>query len=80
MKTDDLVQVRVCICVLDASCLVACSMPVAQALIEGRIDSAGLDVFDPEPLPVDHPLYQLDNVVCAPHRGSGTREVGGGFG
>eukprot|EP00045_Choanoeca_perplexa_P013202 m.148176 g.148176 ORF g.148176 m.148176 type:complete len:271 (+) comp16275_c0_seq28:209-1021(+) len=49
---------------------------LVEALLEKHIDSAGLDVFDPEPLPVDHPLYKLDNVVCAPHRGSGTREVG----
>lgn len=47
-----------------------------QALSQGTIESAGLDVFDPEPLPVRHPLYQLQNVVCAPHRGSATREVG----
>ena len=35
-------------------------------LSSGRIWAA-LDVFDPEPLPVDHPLRQLDNVFLTPH-------------
>ncbi|EDQ84211.1 uncharacterized protein MONBRDRAFT_34794 [Monosiga brevicollis MX1] len=39
------------------------------------IDSAGLDVFEPEPLPTDHELYTLDNVALAPHRGSATFET-----
>lgn len=33
---------------------------------------AGLDVTDPEPLPVGHPLLAMDNVVVLPHVGSGT--------
>ncbi len=37
------------------------------ALKEKRIFAAGLDVTDPEPLPPDHPLLTLDNVVLAPH-------------
>jgi len=39
------------------------------ALRERRIAGAGLDVFDVEPLPVAHPLRQLDNVVLTPHLG-----------
>ena len=39
------------------------------ALREKRIAGAGLDVFDIEPLPIDHPLRKLDNVVLTPHLG-----------
>jgi D-3-phosphoglycerate dehydrogenase len=43
-------------------------------LREKRIAGAGLDVYDIEPLPADHPLRQLDNVVLAPHLGYVTAE------
>ncbi len=39
------------------------------ALRAGRIAGAGLDVFDVEPLPVDHAFRKLDNVVLTPHLG-----------
>ncbi len=39
------------------------------ALREKRIAGAGLDVFDIEPLPFDHPFRKLDNVVITPHLG-----------
>jgi phosphoglycerate dehydrogenase-like enzyme len=39
------------------------------ALREQKIAGAGLDVFDIEPLPTDHPLRKLDNVVLTPHLG-----------
>ena len=39
------------------------------ALREKTIAGAGLDVFDVEPLPTDHPLRKMDNVVLTPHLG-----------
>lgn len=39
------------------------------ALRDGRLGGAGLDVFDQEPLPADHPFRQFDNVVATPHLG-----------
>jgi phosphoglycerate dehydrogenase-like enzyme len=44
------------------------------ALRERRIAGAGLDVFDVEPLPLDHPFRQLDNAVLTPHLGYVTAE------
>jgi D-3-phosphoglycerate dehydrogenase len=45
-----------------------------EALRGKRIAGAGLDVFDIEPLPTDHPLRALDNVVLSPHLGYVTAE------
>tara|TARA_B100000902_G_scaffold330166_1_gene326997 strand:+ start:795 stop:1766 length:972 start_codon:yes stop_codon:yes gene_type:complete len=42
-----------------------------EALSNGRL-RAGLDVFEAEPLPADHPLFSLDNAVLLPHVGSAT--------
>lgn len=44
-----------------------------RALREGWIAAAALDVTDPEPLPTDHPLYDLPNCLIVPHIGSATR-------
>lgn len=46
-----------------------------QALQNGTIAGAGLDVFDEEPLPLDHPLRKLDNTVITPHIGYVTTET-----
>ncbi len=43
---------------------------LCDALTAGQIAAAGLDVTDPEPLPRDHPLLQLKNVIITPHLGS----------
>jgi phosphoglycerate dehydrogenase-like enzyme len=43
-----------------------------DALRDGQIAGAGLDVFDLEPLPDGHPLTKLDNVILTPHTAGGT--------
>jgi len=45
------------------------------ALQTHRIAAAGIDVFDPEPIPSDHPLRQLENVVITPHIASAGKET-----
>jgi phosphoglycerate dehydrogenase-like enzyme len=48
--------------IIDEAALIA-------ALRQGKIAGAGLDVFDVEPLPLDHPFRKMDNVVITPHLG-----------
>lgn len=48
---------------------------LVKALKEGWIAGAGLDVFEQEPLPPNHPLTKLPNVVLAPHIASATIEA-----
>ena len=43
-----------------------------RAVRDGVIGGAGLDVTEPEPIPSDHPLLTLPNVVITPHIGSAT--------
>jgi phosphoglycerate dehydrogenase-like enzyme len=54
--------------IVDEAALVA-------VLRERRIAGAGLDVYDEEPLPADHPLRGLDNTVLLPHMGYVTEET-----
>ena len=48
---------------------------LTEALAARRIGAAALDVTDPEPLPRDHPLLRLDNVIITPHLGSATEQT-----
>lgn len=47
---------------------------LVQALQSRTIAGAGLDVFDQEPLPPDHPLKRLDNALLMPHAGYVTQD------
>jgi len=48
---------------------------LTEALKNGHVAAAALDVFEKEPLPADSPLLQLDNVVVTPHLGASTAEA-----
>jgi D-3-phosphoglycerate dehydrogenase len=47
---------------------------IAAALKAKQIAGAGIDVYDEEPLPLDHPFRKLDNIVITPHLGYVTAE------
>src|SRR5205807_5434829 len=53
---------------------------LTEALQAGKLAGAGLDVTDPEPLPADHPLCQMENVILAPHALAWTDEIALGNG
>ncbi len=46
-----------------------------QSLKTRQIAGAALDVFYKEPLPLDHPFFELDNIILLPHIGGATFEV-----
>lgn len=48
---------------------------LVDALKSGQILAAGLDVFEKEPIDIDHPLLKLPNAVTLPHIGSATSET-----
>jgi D-3-phosphoglycerate dehydrogenase len=48
---------------------------LVRALQAKRLGGAALDVFEQEPLPADHPLRSLDNVILTPHLGASTAEA-----
>ena len=45
---------------------------LADAMRDGEIAYAALDVTDPEPIPADHPLVSMENVTLVPHIASAT--------
>jgi D-3-phosphoglycerate dehydrogenase / 2-oxoglutarate reductase len=47
---------------------------LVTALQKGSLAGAGIDTWDPEPAPPNHPLYDMDNVVLTRHIGGGTVE------
>ena len=40
---------------------------LTEALRQGHVAAAALDVFDPEPIPADHPILRMDKVIVASH-------------
>ena len=46
-----------------------------EALASGQLGGVGLDVYDIEPLPTDHPLRRFDNAILMSHRGYATVEI-----
>jgi glyoxylate reductase len=46
-----------------------------EALVNGVIAAAALDVTEPEPLPADHPLLSLPNVIVTPHIASASNDA-----
>lgn len=58
-----------------ARAAIVAEQPFLDALRSGKIGMTGLDVFWEEPLPADHPLMTLPNVVMTPHIGYATEQA-----
>jgi len=63
---------RTCVLVNTSRGQVVDNMALYEALRIGTIAFAALDVSEPEPIPVDHPLLTLQNVIITPHIASAT--------
>jgi len=48
---------------------------LAEAILQGRVAGAALDVYADEPPPPDHPLLRLDQIITTPHLGASTDEA-----
>ncbi|WP_321475688.1 phosphoglycerate dehydrogenase [uncultured Paludibaculum sp.] len=48
---------------------------LCEALVSKKVAGAGLDVFEPEPLPAGHPLLQCENLIATPHIAGSTEEA-----
>ena len=48
---------------------------LVDALRQGKLGGAGLDAFSTEPLPADHPLWALENVIISPHSSNSSPHV-----
>jgi glyoxylate reductase len=46
-----------------------------EALRNGQLSAAGLDVFEPEPIPPDNPLLSMENVIILPHIASASKQT-----
>ncbi|MGE5193491.1 MAG: C-terminal binding protein [Deltaproteobacteria bacterium] len=51
------------------------SAALVEALERRHLSAAGLDVFDPEPIPADSPLLRMENVVVSPHNASASEKA-----
>jgi D-3-phosphoglycerate dehydrogenase/(S)-sulfolactate dehydrogenase len=81
-KTRHLVDARTIARMKKGAILVNCARggivderAVADALASGHLGGAALDVYEQEPPPADHPLFERDNLVCTPHIGASTEEA-----
>ncbi len=73
---DELAQMKPTAILVNAARGAVIDHPALLAALEqGLIAGAALDVTDPEPLPRDHPLLRMDNVIISPHLGSATIET-----
>ncbi|MFH0826406.1 MAG: phosphoglycerate dehydrogenase [Candidatus Omnitrophota bacterium] len=50
-------------------------LALVEAIKEGKVAGAALDVFEKEPLAADSPLLQVDNIILTPHLGASTEEA-----